>query len=281
MEFLFLSIACSTALFILFKIFDRFQINTLQAIVVNYYTAFILGVLSYNGPVSLDSIPSTSWFIGAVVLSFLFISVFNLMAITSQRNGLSVASVAGKMSIIIPVISAIYLYNEQLSALKVVGIILALIAVYLTASKEKSAARNAGYLFPILLFFGSGIIDTTIKYIQETYVPISDLPIFSASIFLMAGILGVIVYLTKPTKVHYKNGIAGIVLGTINYYSIIYLLKALDHETMKVSIVFTINNMGIVMLTTLLGLFLFKERLILKNWIGIGIALISIFLIFA
>jgi uncharacterized membrane protein len=48
---------------------------------------------------------------------------------------------------------------------------------------------------------------------------------------------------------------------------------------MPSAIVFSINNISIVAICTLLGLFIFKEKLNLKNCIGIGIAIISILLI--
>ena len=48
---------------------------------------------------------------------------------------------------------------------------------------------------------------------------------------------------------------------------------------MESSSAFTLNNVGIVILSTLFGLFIFKEKLIIKNWLGIGIAVVSIILI--
>lgn len=279
MTYLILSILFSSALFVVFKLFDKYSINTLQAIIVNYFTAFCIGMLSYNQSVDFGSIPQKPWFIGAIILSCLFITVFNLMALTSQRNGVSVASVAGKMSIVIPVLFGIYLYNEHLTIQKSIGIILALFAVLLATSKEKTSSSKQNFIFPILLFLGSGIIDTLIKYIQSSYVPDTELPLFSAILFLQAGLLGGVVFFFKRTVIHYKNIIAGLFLGAINYYSIIYLLKALNNDTMGSAEIFTINNVAVVMLTTLAGLLLFKEKLIFKNWIGILVAIISILLI--
>ncbi len=153
MIYLLLSIASSTIILILFKLFDRYNVNTLQAIVVNYITACATGILSYNAPIHIDEITSSKWFIGALALGFLFIAIFNVMALTTQRNGLSVASVAAKMSVIIPVIFGIYVYNEGVGAQKIIGIILALIAVYLTSIKSKSSVNSSkGLLLPILLF---------------------------------------------------------------------------------------------------------------------------------
>lgn len=48
---------------------------------------------------------------------------------------------------------------------------------------------------------------------------------------------------------------------------------------MESSVVFSINNVAIVMLTTLLGILLFQEKLQTKNWTGVFLAIVSILLI--
>lgn len=280
MLYLLLSVLFSSAIFIIFKLFDTYKINTLQAIVFNYFTAFTIGIVSHESAINYIELPSKPWFIGAIVLASLFISVFNVMAITSQRNGVSVAAVAGKMAVVIPVLFGVLLYKENLTTQKVIGILLAISAVYFITLKSKSNnTQKASLIFPILLFLGSGIIDTTIKYVQTNYVPSNDTNLFSGILFGIAGVLGILVYSIKPSPITLKNGIAGVILGIINYYSIYYLLKTLDIKNIPSAVVFSINNVTIVALCTLLGLFIFKEKLNSKNWIGIGIAIISILLI--
>ena len=284
MIYLLLSILASTAIFAVFKLFERHKINTFQAIVVNYFTACICGALSYEETINTAEIINSKWFFGAISLGFLFIAVFNLMAFTAQRNGLSVASVAGKMSVIIPVLFGIYAYNESLGFQKVFGIVLALIGVYLTSIKSKSSLKIGRSLWlPILLFIGSGIIDTTIKYIETTHVPKNGIPIFSATIFGIAAIIGTLILtykvITNTFQFRIKNVIGGVLLGVINYYSIFFLLKALQFEGLESSTVFTVNNVAIVMVSTLVGLFLFKEKISKKNWLGIFLAIISILLV--
>ena len=80
-------------------------------------------------------------------------------------------------------------------------------------------------------------------------------------------------------RINFKNVLGGICLGVPNYFSIYFLLKALQHPMLTSASVFTINNVAIVMLSTLLGILLFKEVLSLKNWLGIGLAIISIVLV--
>lgn len=284
MDHLVISIIISSCLFVIFKLFDVFKIDTLQAITINYFIAFLIGFLSSDLSLEIAQIPKQPWFIGAISLSVIFIVVFNLMAATAQRNGLSVASVANKMSVIIPVIFGVIVYHEAVGYLKVIGIILALVAVYLSASKSDSEPlRRKNMIFPLLLFIGSGVLDTTLKYVETRLVPDGGVPIFSATIFIFASLLGCVLLMVQAYqgrfKFQFKNIIGGIALGIPNYYSIEFLLKALKTEGFESSTVFTINNVSVVILTTLFGLLIFKEKLIKKNWAGIGIAIVSIFLV--
>ena len=270
----------STGIFVLFKLFNKYNINTLQAIVVNYITACICGSVLYDGSINISEIVNSNWFYGAIGLGFLFIAIFNVMALTAQKNGLSVASVASKMSVIIPVLFGIYVYNESIGLYKIIGIILALIAVYLTSLKQKGdVVLTRSILLPILLFFGSGIIDTFINY----FAPDDKIPLFSATIFAIAGIIGIVILSFKSIKLksHFKiKSIPfGVALGIVNYCSIYFLLKALRVDGFESSTLFTINNVAIVAVSTLVGLLLFKEKISTKNWIGIGIAMISILLV--
>lgn len=288
MIYLLISICISSFLFVIFKLFEVFKVNTLQAIVVNYLVAAILGYSLSDLPVNVGGIIEETWFLGALLLGVLFIVVFNLMALTSQQNGLSVASVASKMSLVIGVVFGIVYYQESSGFVKIIGIFLALIAVYLTSIKKTRNANEKnknGLWFPLLLFFGSGCIDTSLKFIETTFVKEGGVPIFSATIFAIACVLGLILILIKVTKGEFqfeiKNVLGGIALGIPNYFSIVYLLKALSADGMESSTAFTVNNVGIVILSTLLGLFLFKEKLSIKNWLGVLVAIISVYLVFS
>ncbi|PKG52426.1 DMT family transporter [Olleya sp. 1-3] len=283
--YLIFSICASTLIFVIFKVIGKRNINTLQTIVFNYFTAFTCGILSYDSPVIIEDIISSKWFFGAIGLGFLFIAIFNVMALTAQRIGLSVASVASKMSVVIPIIFGLFVYNESLGWQKGIGIILALVAVYLASQKEKTNARFSikSLWLPIILFLGSGTIDTSIKYLETTYVADNGIPIFSATIFFIAGLIGIGLLSAKAIQKTFtfdpKSVVAGVILGIVNYYSIYMLLKALNADNFESSTIFTVNNVAIVMLSTLLGLVLFKERLLPKNWIGIGVAILSILLV--
>jgi drug/metabolite transporter (DMT)-like permease len=275
----------STIIFINFKLFERFNINILQAIVVNYFVAFITGMIAYDGQVQISQIPSLDWFYFTLILGALFIIVFNLMAITTQQSGLSVVSIATKMSVVIPVLFGLCYYKESLNGIKLTGIIIALIAVYLASNKSNEGIRIERKLFflPISVFIGSGVIDTSIKYLEDTYVDHNDVPLFSAIIFLAAALVGLILIgfqvVKRNFKFDFKNIIAGVCLGIPNYFSIYFLVKTLRSDILESSGIFAINNVAIVTLSTFTGILLFKEKLIRDNWIGIFLAILSIILI--
>lgn len=284
MFYLAVSICISSLLFVIFKLFDVFKINTLQAIIVNYLVAFFVGIFKAEQISSPQEIVSQSWFLGAFFLGILFITVFNVMALTSQKNGLSVASVASKMSVVIPIAFGFLLYHETTGWLKIIGIFLALVAVYLTSVKsEKEALDKKNLLYPLLLFLGSGCIDTAIKFIETTHVSEGSESIFSATIFAFAFLFGVLFLVYQIVRGNFvfqwKNILGGIMLGIPNYYSIVYLLKALKTEGLESSTIFTLNNVGIVVLSTIFGLLFFQEKLQIKNWLGILVAIISIALV--
>lgn len=123
------------------------------------------------------------------------------MALTAQKNGLSVASVASKMSVIIPIVFGVYVCNESLGFQKIIGILMALVAVYLTSVKAKAENVITQTLYlPILLFSGSGIIDTSINY----FTPDDKIPLFSGLIFGFAFIIGTVILIYKSHRLQNK-----------------------------------------------------------------------------
>lgn len=282
-----LSILSSSTIYIVFKLFDKYKITTLNALIVNYFIAFILGLI-FQGNFSTEgllSITSKDWFFGSMALGAMFILVFSLMVITTQKGGMSVVSVASKMSVAIPVIFVILYYNESIGLLKIVGILLALISVYLVSIRKRDGLSidMKYFIFPLLVFIGSGIIESSIKFLENTYVPDDEVSLFSANTFFFACITGILCFGLKKLRTKstfkVKDAIGGFLLGIPNYFSIYFFILALRIEGLDSSSIFIINNVSIVLLSTLLGIVVFREKMIVKNWIGIGIAILSIILI--
>jgi drug/metabolite transporter (DMT)-like permease len=280
------SIGFSSLIFVVFRAYRTYGVSTFHAIVVNYLTALFTGLLLYKGPLKVSEIPAQPWVTGALFLGVLFILIFNLMARTSQQLGVSVASVATKMSLVIPVLAGLILYGEQLNATKVAGILTALVAVFFASLKDAKRRFKQDLrilLLPLLVFLGSGIIDSSIKFLQSTRVPESEYSVFSATIFGFAALSGLAILVIRSPRdfLHWNplTILGGVALGIPNFFSVYFLLRALQFEGLNSASIFTLNNVAIVMLTTLLGILLFREPMSNRNWAGIGLAVVSILLI--
>ncbi|OFX85376.1 MAG: hypothetical protein A2W99_08005 [Bacteroidetes bacterium GWF2_33_16] len=290
MIYLLLSILSSTAIYFIFKYIDKFKFNTFDIIIINYFTAAILGfLLSDIIHVNL-SVFKNPWVPFSAIIGVLFILMFVVIARSSQVVGIAVTTVSNKMSVIIPItVSIIIDPLDILSNLKVIGIILALIAVFLTIYRKRKVDFHPRDIYlPIILFLGMGLVDSLVKYAQYNYVGDDTLALFTVFIFVMAAVAGLITKLLRRTSL--KNLINpkilfwGIVLGISNYGSLYFLIRALNHKTdlsntFDGSIVFGVNNLGVIALSVLFGLIVFKEKLLKINWLGIIISFIAIYIL--
>ena len=289
MIYLLLSIFFSTLILVVFRLFKRYGINTFQAIVFNYIIAFLVGFGLYGNQWDNSLINSGSWIPFALVIGVLFISLFLLMGKSAQENGIGITSVTVKMSLAIPVLLAIYIYNESVYLTKILGIIGALIGVFLITfqkkqqiSSSKVQASRGNVLFLIILFVGSGLLDTLLNYVEKRALGDLSPALFSAIGFGIAGVIGVILFssslLLKKQLFNWKNVLAGVILGIPNYFSIYFLIMAI-REPWDDSITYAINNVGIVMASYLLGIILFKESTTFLKLLGGAISIIAIILL--
>jgi drug/metabolite transporter (DMT)-like permease len=283
------SVVLTSYLTLAFKMCEKYRVNIFQAIIFNYITCVITGsIVNGSFPVDADAI-RTPWFQWACVMGVLFISIFNVVGLTTQKIGVAVASVANKLSLIIPVVLSVYLYNETVEGWKLAGVVLALVAVVLTCyqgSAGKKTGNNQGkwtYLLPVILFIGSGLLDSLINHVQRQYVTEENSNAFLISGFLSAATIGsillIIQYATGRMQFVLKNLLAGIIIGVPNYFSIWCLVRFLKISPWQSSASIPVNNMGIVLFSSVVAWLLFREKLSKINWLGIALSLAAIYLI--
>lgn len=287
MFYLLLTILANVGIFMAFRLFSKFNISTLPAIVVNYGICVVTGIL-YVGfeTVSNEFDPESAWFISASLLGLIFITTFFLMAHTTQIRGVSVATVASKMSLAIPVVFSLFVFKYAVSSLDAwnyLGIFLAFVSIWLVSRKRKALEAHAFnfrfLLLPLAVFLLGGLIDTSLNYVNHHYIDAAIEPIYPIFIFSAAFITGAIVCLVKRVKFGWKELTGGIYLGVPNYFSIFFQLKALSAFDNNGAIVYPALNIGIIIGSTLLAIILFKEKLTRLNYIGVLLALVVIFLL--
>lgn len=281
-----LGILFFNVILILFKLFDRFNVDNLQAIIVNYIVAGSCGIIFSEVQITSAELFELPWIGIAIIIGFFFIVVFNLLATGAQKVGLAISTVANKMSVILPVIASFILYGDTISIFKVVGVCLALLGVVLSSIEKGKLSFDRKYLWLILIiFFGQGIADILFNYAQKTYVQADHGGLFIAVLFLSAFISGTALLIIAmirgkesvfPIKKLGKNIIWGVALGIPNYLTVFYFFRALENGFMESSQVYPILNMGVIVLSALSGYLIFKEKLSLTNWLGIAVSVIAI-----
>ncbi|MEI7627243.1 MAG: DMT family transporter [Bacteroidota bacterium] len=284
------SIVLTSYLTLSFKVCEKYNVSIFQAIVFNYITCVITGsIVNGSFPINVEVIHQT-WFHWAFVMGVLFISIFNIVGMTAQKISVAVASVANKLSLIIPVILSVYLYHETVRGWKLFGVILALIAVILTCyqprnkrNEKKEENGKWKYILPVALFLGSGLLDALINHVQQTYVTVENSNAYLISGFFSAAIIGTLYleyqYMIGKQVFSFKNVLAGILIGIPNYFSIWCLVHFLKQSPWQSSASIPVNNMGIVLFSSVVAWILFKERLSAINWVGILLSIVAIYFI--
>lgn len=281
MLFILSIVLLSSAIFVAFKLFIRYKIDNFQAITVNYLIASIFGILITGNQFNYSEIVSKAWLPYAALIGFIFIFTFVLFAFSSQKAGVAITAVFSKMSVVIPVIAGVFLYAETLNALKVLGIVSSLAAfVLIFYKKDKSRIKLAVIILPIIIFFANGFIDTLLKYVEFNYIS-NDYSLFLTIIFIISLFFGIIISVYRYTKsrkaISLQTIIGGSILGLLNYGTTYFMLKAMS--LYQSNVLFPVQNVGIVMLSALFGLFLFREKLNPINWAGIFLSILAILLI--
>jgi drug/metabolite transporter (DMT)-like permease len=290
MIFLVLSILSSAGIYVIFKYLDRFKINTFNVIIVNYITAAVLGLLLTKSNVDIFPLLKNDWLPYSIIIGILFIMMFVVIAKSSQVVGIAITTVSNKMSVIIPIaVSIIIDPLDILTNYKAIGIILAIMAVFLSVYRKRKIEFDPRNIYlPIILFLGMGLVDSFVKYAQHNYVADEILPIFTVILFAMAAISGLITKLIRKTSfkdlLNFKILLWGIGLGISNYGSLYFLIKALNYKnslgnSMDGSIVFGINNLGVIALSVFIGLIVFKEKFLKINWVGIILSFVAIYIL--
>ena len=269
-------------LIIVFKMFEKYNVDNLQALIVNYITAGVCSYFFLEQEFSLDIVLSSDWICHAIIIGTLFIIVFNFYAYGIQKAGISISTVANKMSLIIPVCAALILYPEKntFTILKGIAFFLAIVGIYLSSTKGGKLSFDKRYLWLIILVFaGQGISDSIFNDFAQKF-PNEGGYLFFMVLFFMATVSGILILTGKSFKkknpLQLKSVFWGIIFGVPNFFSLVFFLKALGN--MESSIVFPLVSMGVVVSSSLIGMFLFQEKLSKRNWIGILLSLCAIYI---
>lgn len=278
------AILSSAGIFVCFKYFEIFKIDILSAIVINYITASLCGLLLAKKHFDFGEIVNQDWLLISILIGIAFIVVFFIIGRSTQNAGILVTTLASKLSFIIPMIFSIVYFGEEMNIKKAFGFALAVLAILLSIYKNSSNKLERKFLLlPILLFLGAGVVDSMVKFAQEKYLSNGGTEHFSTLLFAIAAFSGLTLKAARKNNfselIKGKILLGGVLLGMVNFGSLYFLIGALNTSNLDSSIIFSFVNIGIVTFSVIFGLLVFKEKLNRLNFVGILLAFIAIFIL--
>ncbi len=283
MIYIFLSICCSVFVSVLLKLSKRYSINVFQAIVWNYLAAGILAFVFLKP--NIGTFHNSSYPI-YISLGILLPALFIILAASIRFSGIVRTDIAQRLSLFIPVLASFLIFRESLTALKAAGILTGFAAIIFSIpwykqKGEKQNQSNKGWIYLLIVFIGLGFIDVLFKQLAQNKAVSfgSSLFLVFTIAFTLSLISLIILVIQKKQNLHWKNFICGLILGIANFGNILFYLKAHQSLANQPSVVFSAMNIGVIILGSIVGILIFKEKLSKLNYIGILLALISVFLI--
>jgi len=280
MIYIVLSVICSVTVAVLLKLAKRYQINIIQAVTVNYFTALSLCFLFFKPDVQLLT-TSAPWPI-YIALAILLPSIFLVLAASVKKLGIVKTDIAQRLSLFIPILAAYFIFKEGFNEYKLIGLAIGFLAIILTfVRKSDQEATAKHWIYPIAVFIGFGVIDVLFKQIALY----KDLP-YTTSLFMVFALafvvsMAIVIFMviTRKTKLQLVNLACGLILGFFNFGNILFYMKAHKAIAENPSTVFAAMNMGVIVVGSLIGIFIFKEKLSKLNYVGIFLALVAVIFI--
>ncbi|RZK66879.1 MAG: DMT family transporter [Pedobacter sp.] len=280
MIYILLSICCSVTVAVLLKLAKRYQINIIQAVTINYFAALILCYIFFKPDIIIVN-ASAPWSI-YLSLAVLLPSVFLLLAASIRNLGIVKTDIAQRLSLFIPILAAYFIFSEDFNQLKIIGLLVGFPAIFLTFLRKTVQKENQGnWIYPLMVFIGFGVIDVLFKQIAlYNLLPYTtSLFVVFCLAFIVSLIIVIVLMIIRKIKIQLVNLACGLVLGLFNFGNILFYMKAHKALSNNPSTVFAAMNMGVIVVGSLIGIIIFKEKLTKINYLGIVLALAAVIFI--
>lgn len=284
MFYVFFSVICSVTVSVILKMARQYQVDTTQMIVWNYPLAALLTLFLLDPSFAGFSVAQLPWIV-YIGLAILLPGIFVAISSSIRYTGIVRTEVAQRLSLIIPLVAAFWLFNETPQVGKLLGVAIGLGAILCSIGWHKGrnqyGTNHKMWSFPLIVFLGMGVIDILFKTIaQHTGVPYTTSMFFVFVLAMLVAITYLVYVVFSRKKMFSVHAIFwGIALGLFNFGNILFYMKAHRAMPENPSIVFTGMNIGVILLGAVVGTAFFDEKLTKLNKIGLGLAVLAVLII--
>lgn len=273
-----LAIAFSSGVAMTMKVASAKHLKLGQFLAVNYLVC-ILGLLAWGAWGTLGSNSVFIWSLG-IFVGIMYVLCLWLFNRAIASGGLALSATLMRLSAVIPTLGSLILFAEPTHFYQILGIVLAFVCLPL-ASKEPLRFDQAGkvalkgMVWALLLFAAYGMTDFAFK-VQAELEPLADPKSFMATIFGTA-LMITLPQLFKKNRPTQDCLFWGVALGLMNVLTTYFWIRTLT--LVPGAVAYPTLGLGVIMVTTLASLLIWRERLRPANYTFLALASAAVLLI--
>lgn len=271
-----LAVLCSAAISLVMRLSTDKVKGNVSMLAMNYLMCLLIAG-TYTGWGNL--LPTQAGSATALVLGgaqgILYLAAFVLLQLNIQRNGVVLSAIFQRLGLLVPMVVSIFLFGEMPEGMQIVGFCVAVAAIILI-NLEKEQTVMQFKLGLLLILLAGGCADVMAKLYEEWGDPALS-PQFLLYTFALALVLCLVLMVWKKERPGVPEVLYGFAVGVPNYFCAKFLLAAL--ETVPAVIVYPTFSVATILVVTLAGVVLFKERLGKRQWTAVGIILVALVLL--
>ena len=257
MIYLVLAMACSMLVAVFMRVSEKYRSSDMGVLAANYVMCTALSV-AFSGVTSLfPSVEGLGVTLGLGVFNgVLFLAGFVLLQWNISVNGVVLPATFMRLGVLVPTLMAIFAFGDRPGPLQIVGIILALAAIFVLQGRGGGSARSIVGLIVLMLTGGS--CDAMSK-VFEHFGQDALKDQFLLYTFFIALVLCVVLCIIKKKPLGWQDVLFGFMIGIPNYLSTRFLLLSLSRVPAVVA--YPSYSVGAIVFVTVVGIVFFKEKM--------------------
>lgn len=277
MLYLMLAIVSSAAISVVSRLSEKKVTHNLGMLVMNYLMCALLGAVSAGvGNLFVPSDPRLAITTAMGCCNgMLYLVSFILFQVNIRRNGVVLSATFMKLGLLVTMVVSVVLYREIPGLTGALGFVLAVVAILLINYKKENGTADykAGLIWLLLC---GGMADAMSKIFEESGVPgMGNQFLFFT--FATALVFCTLCMLVNGQKIGKWEAVFGLLIGVPNFYSSKFLLWSL--QSVAAVVAYPVYSVGTILVVTLAGLLLFRERLEKRQWTALALILAALVLL--